>query len=176
MRDCSEKVLNFFDFNTDYRAGRFDGASFLRFTELTSRYSSDELNSFMKTFKSRMDGNSSLAELKVITENGSKTYEFEIDVNQFFDLVRDKGASIFFSSIDYDTFCLLYEQNKKSVWRSKCHFSYTINKAGWLSAMTFSMTVDGDEYALRCTMDGFGETSVTIPEAFFDAAAEDGLY
>ena len=168
VRDCTEKVLNFFDFNTDYRAGHFDGASFLRFTDLTSSYSADELNSFMKLFKTRMDGNSPLASLEVTSDDGEKTYTFAIDVGEFFDLVRDKGASIFFSAIDYDAFCALYELNEKSVGRSECTFSYTIDSAGWLTAMDLSVTAGGDSFALSCRFDDFGKTEVEIPTKFYE--------
>lgn len=169
VRDCSEKVLNFFDFNTDYRASHFDGASFLRFTGLTSRYSADELNSFMKLFKSRMNGKSELAEAEVASSSDSKVYTFDIDLQEFFDLVRDKGASIFFSAIDYDAFCSLYEMNEDAIRRADCTFSYSINNAGWITEMRLSLTVNGEEYAIKCTMDDFGETEVNLPSAFMEA-------
>lgn len=169
VRDCSEKVLNFFDFNTDYKAGRFDAASFLRFTGLTSQYSADELNRFMKLFKSRMNGSSELAELSVTAEDGSRVYTYDLSLSAFFELVRDKGASIFFSAIDYDAFCKLYEMNEASVKSSECRFSYTINSGGWMSAAALSWTVDGDEYSISCTMDDFGEAKVAIPDGFMEA-------
>lgn len=169
LRDCSEKVLNFFDFNTDYKAGRFDGASFLRFTELTSRYSADELNDFMKLFKSRMSGDSELAKAEITSSGDSKNYTFDIDLQEFFDLVRDKGASIFFSAIDYDAFCSMYEMNEDTIRRADCTFSYTINNAGWLTGMRLSLTVNGEEYAVECTMDDFGKAEVNLPSAFMEA-------
>ncbi len=169
VRDCSEKVLHFFDFNTDYKAGRFDAASFLRFTGLTSQYSADELNRFMKLFKSRMNGNSELADLSVTKEDDSRVYTYDISLSAFFELVRDKGASIFFSAIDYDAFCKLYEMNEQSVKSSECRFSYTINNGGWMSAAELTWTVDGDVYSIRSTMDDFGKVEVTIPDGFMDA-------
>lgn len=169
VRDCSEKVLNFFDFNTDYRAGRFDGASFLRFTGLTSSYSADELNNFMKLFKSRMNGDSELAKAEVTSSGDERVYTFDIDLQEFFDLVRDKGAPMFFSALDYDAFCLLYEKNEDTIRRADCTFSYTINNAGWMTAMSVSLTTGGEEYAVRCTMDDFGETEVNLPSAFMEA-------
>lgn len=169
VRDCSEKVLNFFDFNTDYRAGSFDGASFLRFTELTSQFSAKELNSFMKLFKDRMSGSTALARLTVTSQNGEKTYSFDISVSEFFDLVRDKGASIFFSAIDYDAFCALYELNESAVKSSDCRFSYTIDSKGSMTALSLSLTVGGETYAVSCKIDDVGSTKVDIPRKFFEA-------
>lgn len=170
VRDCSEKVLNFFDFNTDYKAGSFDGASFLRFTGLTSRFSADELNSFMKLFKSRMDGKSELASLEIESDGSDRIYTYDISLSEFFDLVRDKGASMFFSAIDYDSFCALYEANENTVKASRCRFSYTINSGGWMSAMSLTWTVGGEEYSIHCTMDDFGTAKVEIPKEFTQAA------
>lgn len=169
LRDCTEKVLNFFDFNTKYKAGHFDGASFLRFTGLTSSYSADELNTFMKLIKSRMDGDSDLATAKITSSGDSKTYTFDINLREFFDLVRDKGASVFFSSLDYDAFCSMYKQNESTVRQADCIFTYTINNAGWMTEMSLSVTVGDEEYAVRCTMDDFGETEVNLPSAFMEA-------
>ncbi len=169
VRDCTDKVLNFFDFNTDYRKGSFDGASFLRFTELTSQYTAGELNRFMELFKNRMDGKNPLASLEITSTGDVKTYSYQIDTTEFFDLVRDKGASIFFSAIDYDAFCALYKLNEKSVAQSECTFSYSINGAGWMTNLRVSLTVGGEVYAVECTMDDFGKAEVEIPEEFFDA-------
>ncbi len=173
VRDCTDKLLNFFDFNTDYRKGGFDGASFLRFTDLTTRYSAKELDAFMKLFKIRMDGNSPLAKLSITDQNGAKTYSFAISTEEFFNLVRDKGASIFFSAIDYDAFCALYGANEKTVRNSDCTLSYTINSSGWMSELELSLTVDGDRYAVRCTMDDFGSAEPEIPADFFKAIPEE---
>ncbi len=169
LRDCTEKVLNFFDFNTKYKAGHFDGASFLRFTDLTSRYSADELNTFMKLIKSRMAGDSDLATAKITSSGDSKTYTFEINLREFFDLVRDKGASVFFSSLDYDAFCSMYKQNESTVRQADCIFTYTINNAGWMTEMSLSVTVGDEEYTVKCTMDDFGEAAVNFPSTFMDA-------
>lgn len=173
LHDCTEKALNFFDFNTDYRKGSFDGASFLRFTELTSQYSANELNSFMKLFKSRMDGNSPLSKVEITSKGKSKTYSYDINMKEFFDLVRDKGASIFFSAIDYDAFCALYQLNEKSVSKAACRFTYTIDGAGWLADFSLTLSVGGEEYAVTCTMDDFGTAKVEIPDEISEAAITD---
>ena len=168
LRDCTEKALNFFDFNTKYKAGKFDGASFLRFTSLTSRYSADELNEFMKLFKSRMNGDSDLATAKITSSGDTKTYVFDVDLQEFFDLVRDKGASVFVSSLDYDAFCSMYKLNESTVRQADCVFTYSINNAGWMTGMSLSLTVDGEEYAIKCTMDDFGKAEVNFPSTFMD--------
>lgn len=169
VRDCTDKVLNFFDFNTDYRQGRIDSASLLRFTDLTSRFSANELNDFMTLFINRMDGNSSLAKVETTHSDNAKAYAYTVDVGEFFDLVRDKGASIFFNALHYDAFCSLYELNKKTVDNAACSFTYTINDAGWLTDFSFSITAAGDEYTIRCAMDDLGSAEAAIPDAFFDA-------
>ena len=150
--------------------GRFDGASFLRFTDMTSSYSADELNSFMKVFKSRMDGGSPLAKVEVTTGNGYKTYQYDISLKEFFDLVREKGASIFFSAIDYDAFCALYAANEETVNKAECRFVFTIDSAGWLTDMQLSVKTGDEELAVKCQFSDFGSAEVEIPEAFFDAA------
>jgi hypothetical protein len=173
VHDCTEKVLNFFDFNTDYRAGSFDGASFLRFTGLTNSYSADELNRFMKLFKEHMNGNDPLGKVTVTSEGGSKTYVFDISLKEFFDLVRDKGASIFFSSIDYDAFCALYEKNEQNIRDAECTFGYTITDTGYLSELNASVVVGDEDFAVHCTMDGFGVTEPEIYEPFFNTVVTD---
>ena len=170
VHDCTDRVLNFFDFNTDFKAGRFDGASFLRFTDMTSSYSADELNNFMKVVKSRMDGGSPLAKVDVTTGNGYKTYQYDISLKEFFDLVREKGASIFFSAIDYDAFCALYAANEETVEKAECRFVFTIDSAGWLTDMQLSVKTGDEEFAVECQFSDFGSAEVEIPEAFFDAA------
>lgn len=173
LQDCSEKVLNFFDFNTDYRSGSFDSASFLRFTDLTSQFNAEELGDFMKTFKNRMDGNDPLAAVTTETaDDGSKTYTYDIDVSEFFDMVRDKGASIFFSAINYDSFCALYELNQKTVNNSALTFTYTVNGDGWLTGFDVTLAIGDSEYAVHCTMDDFGTAEVVIPEEFFNTEYE----
>lgn len=172
-RDCTDKVLNFFDFNTDYKKGSFDGASFLRFTGLTYNFSPKELGSFMKLFKSRMDGNSPLAKVEITSEDGDKTYTYHIDMGEFFDMVRDKGASVFYSSIEYDEFCALYELNKNTAGKSEAVFRFTVNSSGWLSDLYLSLNVGEEEYAVHCTMDDFGSADPEIPQEFFDAAIKE---
>lgn len=169
IRNCSEKALNFFDFNTDYKKGSFDGASFLRFTDLTDRYSADELDSFMKLFKSRMDGNSTLAKVTIAESGDQKTYTYDVDMGDFFDLVRDKGASIFFSALDYDAFCAMYKLDEKSVDNASCQFTFTINGGGWLKEFSLTFSVGGEDYAVACTMDDFGTAEVLIPKEVYDA-------
>ena len=169
VRDCTEKVLNFFDFNTDYRGGSFDGASFLRFTGLTSDYNYDELNRFMKIFKDQMNGSTPLASVEITSKDGAKTYSYQIDMTEFFNLVRDKGASIFFSALDYDAFCALYLNNDASIKQSDCHFSYTINSGGWLEEIRLTLTAGGETFSAHCTMDSFGEAQVEIPKEFLNA-------
>ena len=77
--------------------------------------------------------------------------------------------SIFFSSIDYDAFCTLYEKNTASVKNSDCTFRFTVNSSGYLSELDFTLTVGEEEYAVHCTMDDFGEAEADIPKAFFEA-------
>ena len=173
VHDCSERVLNFFDFNTDYRAGGFDSASFLRFTDLTSSFSAEELNGFMKLFKNRMDGGSPLAKVDITSENGSKVYTYDVNLAEFFSLVRDKGAPIFFSSIDYDKFCALYELNEKTIAGSECRFVYTIDDQGWLTDMSLTLTLGEEEYAVNCTMSDFGTAEVKIPDEFYNTPIEE---
>lgn len=169
VRDCSDKVINFFDFHTDYQKGQFDAASFLRFTELTFQFSPDELVKFMQLFKTRMDGNSPLAKLDITSEGSDKTYTFNIDMGEFFDMVRENGASVFYSVIEYDTFCALYEANEDIAGKADAVFRYTINGSGYLTDLYLSLEANGDEFSLHCTMDDFGSADPEIPQEFFEA-------
>ena len=173
VRDVTEKVLNFFDFNTDYRAGSFDGASFLRFTDLTSRFTAGEVNDFMKLLKSRLSGSSELAKLDIQSADNGKTYTYDINTGAFFELVRDKGASIFFSALDYDAFVALYEMNRSTAAYSDLIFSFTIDGSGSLSALSLSLSDDDASYAIECTMTDVGKTEVEIPAEFLTAAGID---
>ena len=170
FRDVTDKVLNFFDFNTDYRAGSFDGASFLRFTDLTSRFTAGEVNDFMKLLKSRLSGSSELAKLDIHSSDNGKTYTYDINTGAFFELVRDKGASIFFSALDYDAFVALYEMNRSTAAYSDLIFSFTVDGSGSLSALSLSLSDDDASYAIECTMTDVGKTEVEIPAEFLTAA------
>lgn len=173
-RDCSEKVLNFFDFNTDYKNGHFDAASFLRFTDLTSQYSPDELNSFMKLIKNRMSGNTSLAKITSESKDGAKTYTCDLDLNELFRMVRDEGASIFHSAIDYENFCAMYELNQQTVRQSECTLTFTVNGDGYMSEFRFELDAGDSDFAVFCKMADFGSAEVEIPDEFFEAeVAED---
>ena len=76
---------------------------------------------------------------------------------------------MFFSSIDYDSFCALYLSNDPSVKQSGCSFTYTINSGGWLEDVRFSIETGGEVYYVHCAMDDFGAAEVDIPEEFFEA-------
>ena len=125
----------------------------------------------MKLFKEQMGGNTDLAALEITSDDSGKTYTYTVSTAEFFDMVRDKGASIFFSSIEYDAFCHLYEHNESVVSDSDCTLSYTINSAGYMTALELSLTAGGEEFAVRTGMTDCGSTKVDVPLEFIEAAA-----
>jgi len=173
IRRCSSKIADFFDFCASARRGKFNSSAFLSFAELSADYSGEELDKFGKTFKQRMASGSELASLEITSDSGGKTYAYEIDLEEFFDLVREKGASVFYNVTDYNDFCDLYDLNEQNIGESGCTLRYTISKSGYLTDFYFAMTAGGDSYELICEMDDFGSAEVDIPDEFFDAEVAD---
>ena len=168
--DCTDRVQDFFDFHSDFSRGHFDGGSFLRFTELTSKYSAKELEQFVKTLRDRLGTNSAVSQVTTKGVDGATVYTFDVSFDGLFTLLREDGAAIFFRSTDYDNFCARYDANKEIIQDAELTMSFAVT-GGNMSEISLVLDVGGEEYAVYCTMSNFGKAEPAIPEDFFEAAA-----
>ena len=168
ITDCSEKVQEFFDFYNDYKNGKFDGGSFLRFSGLNNRIYSIELNKFMDTIRSRLATDSSIAAI-TSTKSGKDTmYHYDINLEGLLKLIRERGAPVFYTLPDYNRFLNKLEANVERIQRSKCSIDFTVNSAGNMTDFVLLIDTATDEYKIICKFDNFGRTEPEIPEEFLD--------
>ncbi|MBQ3330698.1 MAG: hypothetical protein IJG87_05920 [Ruminococcus sp.] len=170
VRDCLDNAQDFFDFDRDFRSGGFDGGSFLRFTGLTSDFSTRELNAFVNTLMKRLSTDSAVATITSEEGEGEERFHYDISMQALFDMVKNDGASIFYRASDYDAFCVMYERNSRVIADAKCTVDYTVNDAGNMTLLEAKITVAGKAYGMTCRMSDFGEAQVEIPQGFFKAA------
>jgi hypothetical protein len=167
----TDKVSDFFDFYTDYKVGRFDGGSFLRFTELSSQFSASELTSFVNSLKGRLSTESPAAKITFVHNNdGGDDYRYEISLLAIAEIIRDEGAPSFFRSRDYDNFVAKLEANRESLENAACSLSYSITSSGYLSNLVIELSGEDVAYTLRCEMGDFGTAEPDIPDEFYLAA------
>ena len=170
VRDCLDNAQDFFDFDRDFRSGGFDAGSFLRFTGLTSDFSTRELSAMMNTLMKRLSTDSAIATITSETVDGESLYHYDISMQALFDMVKKDGASIFYRATDYDAFCEMYELNKEVVANAKCSIDFTVNSAGYMTFLEAKIAAGGTAYGMTCRMSDFGEATVEIPQAFLKAA------
>ena len=168
--ECADNVQDFFDFDKAFRSGGFDGGAFLRFTGLTSDYSTRELNKAVGVLKKRLSTNSSIATIKSEKAEGGTRYHYDINLYELFSMIRNDGASIFYRATDYDKFVALFEANKAVIENTKCTADFLVDSAGYMSSFEMAVTTEGRSYGLKCEMSGFSNTTVEIPDAFLKAA------
>ena len=170
VTDCTDMVQEFFDFYVDYRAGRFDGGSFLRFTGMNNKLNASELESFINTIKKRLSTDSEVASITSTYENGYATYDYIINIENAMDFIKSDGASVFYSSPEYNRFVERVEANADSINASAMEFSFTVDPSGYLSAMTLSVKAPEDVYEIRCQFSDFGREEPKLPDSFYSAA------
>ena len=170
IRDCADSVQDFFDFDKDFRAGKFNTGAFLRFTKLTSDYSTEELQKTIGVLKQRLSTNSPIATIKVQNTDGGKRYDYTIDLYELFSKLKEDGAPVFYRASDYDNFVALYYANRTVLENAACTASFEINSAGYMTSFDINVTAEGKTYGLSCTMSDFSSAEVEIPESFFKAA------
>ena len=170
ISDISEKILDFFDFDTDYRAGNFDSGSFLRFTGMTSDFSSRELQVYMKVVKERLSTDSSIADVNTERVDGGVRVDYDIGVYELFDMIRRDGASVFYRASDYDKFVAGFDANEDIIKNATCKMSFFVNGQGYLEDLTIDITANGSAYQMECHFSNFGNAKVEIPNDFFKAA------
>lgn len=170
INDCLDNAQDFFDFDRDFRSGTFDAGAFLRFTGLTSDFSTRELNVFMNTLMKRLSTDSAIATVTTEKAGGESRYHYDISLSELFEMVKKDGASIFYRATDYDTFCSAYDLNKDIIASAKCTVDFTVNDAGNMTYLEAKIAADGTAYGLTCTMSDFGEAQVEVPQGFLKAA------
>lgn len=168
--ECSDNVQDFFDFDKAFRSGGFDGGAFLRFTGLTSEYSTRELNSAVGVLKKRLSTNSPIATIKSEKVEGGTRYHYDINIYELFSMIKNDGASIFYRATDYDKFVALFDENKSIIENTKCTAFFVVDSAGYMSSFEMTVTTEGRSYGLKCRMSDFSTAEVAIPDAFLKAA------
>ena len=170
IRECTDSVQDFFDFDKAFRSGGFDAGAFLRFTGLTSDYSARELNSAVGVLRKRLSTNSSIATIKTEKAEDGTRYLYDINIYELFSMIKNEGASIFYRATDYDKFVALFEANKTILENTKCTASFVVDPAGYMSSFEMTVTSEGSAYGLKCKMSDFANAEVAIPDTFFTAA------
>ena len=170
IRDCTESVKDFFDFDKDFRAGKFNTGAFLRFTKLTSDYTTEELNKTIGVLKQRLSTDSPIATITTQNVDGGKRYDYTINLYELFSKIKEEGAPIFFRATDYDEFATLFNANKSVLENAECNASFEIDSAGYMTSFDITVKAEGQTFGLSCTMSDFSSAEVDIPESFFEAA------
>lgn len=170
VRDCLDNAQDFFDFDRDFRSGNFDAGSFLRFTGLTSEFSTRELDAFVDTLMKRLSTDSAIATIKTEKTDGNSIYHYDISIQALFDMIKQDGASVFYRASDYDVFCETYELNKAVISNAKCTLDFTVNGSGNMTLLEVKVAANGKSYGLTCYMSEFGEAQVEVPQGFLKAA------
>lgn len=173
IHDCSEKVQDFFAFDNSFRTGGFDSGAFLRFTELTSDYSTKDLTEMMTVIKQRLSTNSAIATITSEKFSDSTLYHYDINVYELLKMIRDDGASMFYRSPDYDAFVERFEASKTTLQATKCTLEFVVDSAGHMTSLKINVNTGENTYGISCTMSNFGSAEVEIPETFLKAAQID---
>lgn len=168
VRDCEDRISNFFDFDGDLRRGELDTGSLLRFTGLTSRYSSTELSKFFNTLRDKLSSDSPAAKITTEKNNDGTVYRYDISPAEVFDMISREGASLFYSADEYNKFRERLESGKDVIAGSDCVITYSINNEGYLTDFEMTVSYSGHSYGISCSMSGFGYTKVELDPAFLE--------
>ena len=170
LSNCTERVQEFFDFYTDYRKGDFDSGSFLRFTELNNLLNSYEFDKFMDTVRSRLSTDSPVATITSSREGDTAVYHYDLNVKELFELIRNQGASIFYTSPDYNNFVARLNANSENIDKASGSLDFTVNGSGYMSSLALRIDTGSDTYDIRAKMDNFGSAEPDVPDAFYEEA------
>lgn len=168
--DCTDNAQDFFDFDKAFRAGGFDGGAFLRFTGLTSDYSTRELNHAVGVLKQRLSTNSPIATIKAEKAEDGTRYRYIINLYELFSMIKKDGASVFYRATDYDKFVALFDANKTVLENADCTASFVVDSAGYMTSFEMTVMTEGQSYGLTCEMSDFSTAKVEVPESFLKAA------
>ena len=124
----------------------------------------------MGTVKSRLSTDSAIAKITTTREDGNTTYHYDIDLKEFFNLIRSQGAPIFYTSPDYNRFIARLDANAEAIENAACTLEFTINSSGYLSVLNLSIDTGENVYTINAVMDQFGSASPEVPDDFYEAA------
>ena len=173
VSDCSTQIRDFFDFYTDYKRGDFDAGSLLRFLNLTSEYSSLELENFWDTLNRKLSTNNAVSNLTVSDNANSSTYTYHPDLEELFDLIIENGGPVFFNASAYNNFTETVENSRDIIKNSDLMMGFTIDAQGYLTNIQFQLETAGDRYEVSCAFENIGGADREIPDDFFTAAGID---
>ncbi len=171
LHSCTDAVHNFYDFDTDFRGGRFDAGAFLRFTGLTSDYSATELERFFNSLRDYMASDSTIASVTRDSVDGGTEYTFDISLEGLFRLIESDGASVFYRSSDYDAFKQKLAANESLIHAAVCKLNFLVDNKGCLSAITLTLGIGEKNYSFNCIFSEIGSADVELPEGFTEAVA-----
>ena len=172
VRDCHERISDFFDFDSALRKGELDTGALLRFTGLTSHYSSSELSKFFKTVREKLASDSPIAKITTEKKDNSTFYRYDVGPAEVFDTISREGASLFYSADEYYSFKEKFESGKDGLDGSECVMTYTINKDGYLADFDITVSYSGHSFGMSCDMSGFGFAKAEIEQKFLEKAGE----
>lgn len=170
VTDCTDRVHEFFDFFSDYRDVSFDSGAFLRFTGLNRYLYADELKSFVGKLRGRLSVDSDIAKITTVENDGTTEYVYDISFKALLEMIRTQGASVFYTSLDYDKFVSRLERSAGRIEQARCTFTCTVNASGYLSRMELVLDTGSSRYAVRCSMTDFGNAEPVIPDGFYTSA------
>lgn len=169
--DCFEQAQNFFEFDRNFSSGSFDGGSFLRFTGLTSDYSASELERFFGTLRKRLSTDSAIATITSTKSDEGTRYDYDISLQELLSMIQENGAPVFYRVSDYDKFSEAVIGNSRVIENAECTVGFFVDSSGYMTQFDMTLTADGTQYGLSCTMENFGTAQVELPQEFLDAAA-----
>ena len=165
--DCTARVHDFFDFYTDYRRGKLDVGSFLRFFDKNGDFSSEESQSFVDLVRERLSTDSDITKISTIKSSDAVTYRYDIDFEELINLIVNKGASMFIRSSDYDAFVKKVDLNRENIASAQCTVTYTVTNEEYLSRLDIEMTTPSGNSAVRIEMSDFNSAEPQIPDDFY---------
>lgn len=171
VEDCRAKIVDFFDFYQDFRRHRFDANAFISLFDLNGVYNSKDLQKAVDTFIK--DTNyltvNSMGGYSYESEEGT-VYEFKPRVATIMELVKDSIPSIYSNSEGYEKFLAKYELNKDNFSNEVIHFSYVIDKEGYLKRFLLEINNGKSLSSFEFLLSDYGKAEVVIPDEFYEAA------
>ncbi len=171
--DYSEKMLDFFDFYRDYRKGDFDAGAAVRFTDSNDIFNAQQLEESVNDIFSQLSNTRNMNTVmgqEVRVENGETTVVFTPDIKEILDLVVSEIGSAFSGADAYAEFKESVENSEEKLSSAQMTMSYTVNRDGYLTDLSFNYTVDHNTYFIIAKLSDFSQTEVVVPQDFLTAA------
>ena len=175
VEDCTNRAQDFFEFDSDFKRGDFNGGALLRFLGLNTKYSAEELEKLESRFRSRLSASGDYVTIRKTSVEGGTEFVYEIKMNMICESLVEEGAPLFYRSTDYDSFKLLFEANRTELEQANCTMRYVVDSHGYLSEFSLTVETDDELYAMDCEMSNFGTAEVNIPDSFKEAVTAEGL-